>query len=215
MPHSSCRARRIVNASSKRAAETAARHVVYYSRNGLAVGDGAGTDKWLETVAGEHEPDVIVIDTVTAASAVADVNDNGAVTQLYSLLRSLAERHNCVVLLLHHERKTQHDQSRDPGQAMMGARQWAGQADAHIAVRRRATADVAESSGERRLGLSVSVPKLRNGATPNRRTFALVTHDDDGSLAGAYIEQVEADESRHDDVAARIVAALDIEQLRS
>ncbi len=49
-------------------------------------------------------------------------------------LRSVAERFECAVLVLHHERKQSKDNPKWSGQAMMGARQWAGQADAHMTL---------------------------------------------------------------------------------
>jgi hypothetical protein len=70
-------------------------------------------------------------DGVTAA----DVNENDPVVALYKALRPIASDLGVAIILLHHERKQQVGQTRDRSQAMLGARQWAGQADRQLTVR--------------------------------------------------------------------------------
>ena len=77
---------------------------------------------------------MVIVDTVMAAGGV-DVNDNDAVVRFYvEVLRPLAERFGLAVVILHHERKPGAQEKRNAGFAMMGARQWAGQADVHMTL---------------------------------------------------------------------------------
>ncbi len=105
----------------------------YYRRKGIRVGVDRWT-QWLHEECEDFRPDLVVIDTAMAALAV-DTNDNDAVVDLYtSTLRPLAERFNLAVVILHHERKPGAQEKRHAGYAMMGARQWAGQADVHMTL---------------------------------------------------------------------------------
>ena len=106
----------------------------YYSRSGLAVGDGGASDAWLRAELEEFSPDLLIIDTLMAACAVEDTNSNAEAVRVMKALRALAAEYGCAVLLLHHERKQSVDHPKSSGQAMMGARQWAGQADAHMTL---------------------------------------------------------------------------------
>jgi hypothetical protein len=108
--------------------------LAYYSRKGLAIGDGAATDEWLEDRCRAFQPDLVIIDTLMAATAVSETNDNGQAVKLMKHLRGLAERFDAGVLVLHHERKKSKDYPNSSGQAMMGARQWAGQADVQMTL---------------------------------------------------------------------------------
>jgi hypothetical protein len=106
----------------------------YYNREGLSIGDGGQTDAWVDQECESFRPDLIIIDTLMAATAIAETNDNGQAVKMMKHLRALAERFNCAVLVLHHERKRSKEHPNSSGQAMMGARQWAGQADVHMTL---------------------------------------------------------------------------------
>jgi len=106
----------------------------YANRKGLAIGDGGASDAWLEKHLREFEPDLIIIDTLMAATAIDDQNSNPEAVRMMKHLRALAERFTCAVLVLHHERKQSKDHPKSSGQAAMGARQLIGQADAHMTL---------------------------------------------------------------------------------
>lgn len=154
----------------------------YFLRLGVLLGDG----DWFERVDDEMEdfkPDLLVIDTVAAATAV-EVNNNDAVSRFYSsVLRPLAE--TCAVLILHHEKKPQQGQ-RDASQAMMGARQWAGQADAHFALS-KAGKITSESTSEglvlRRYPLEIENPKDRDGWSQKGKIVIVSEHEPDERAA--------------------------------
>jgi hypothetical protein len=107
----------------------------YFRRKGIQLGDEQGQwVGWLREECEDFGPDLIVIDTAMAATRV-DVNDNDAVTALYStVLRPVVEAYDLAVVILHHERKPGSQEKRNAGFAMMGARQWAGQADVHMTL---------------------------------------------------------------------------------
>jgi hypothetical protein len=105
----------------------------YFRRKGIRVGVDRWT-QWLREECEDFRPDLVVIDTAMAALS-AETNDNDAVVALYtSTLRPLAEDFNLAVVILHHERKPGAQEKRNAGFAMMGARQWAGQADVHMTL---------------------------------------------------------------------------------
>ena len=186
----------------------------YYSRNGISIGADGDTE-WLRRVAQEHAPDLIVIDTAMAATSVPDVNDNSAVVVLFKHLRALAEEAEAAILMLHHERKPQANQSRDTGQAMMGARQWAGQADAHLTLRfvgREVTPGEIEHERHRTVA-TLQVPKLRDGVPPPPETVAITSEKDErGWLAWAHVESeglAEKTLTKAEQLSRRIVKALE------
>jgi RecA-family ATPase len=165
--------------------EADAERVHYFSQEGASVGDGDSTDDWLRIFLAEHQPGLVVIDTATAATAVEDVNDNSAVVSLYRRLKQLAKEHACAFVLLHHERKHK-EGTNDPGQAMLGARQWAGQADVHMAVRKTSKQPDPEYDGDvwrTTLAASVSFPKLRNGWQPDKLPITLTLESEAGTRA--------------------------------
>lgn len=106
----------------------------YFNREGIAIGDGGYWDAWLRGQLGEFRPDLLTIDTLMAACDLEDTNSNGEAVRFMKRLRGLAEEFGMAVLVLHHERKQSKDNPRSSGQAMMGARQWAGQADSHMTL---------------------------------------------------------------------------------
>jgi hypothetical protein len=105
----------------------------YVNRAGVELGTDRW-DAWLRTEIEAHRPGLVLVDTAMAATA-ADVNENDSVVSLYKALRPIASETGAAIVLLHHERKQQVGQTRDRSQAMLGARQWAGQADRQLTVR--------------------------------------------------------------------------------
>jgi RecA-family ATPase len=146
----------------------------------LRVGVQLGTSDWFERLREEMDvfhPDMLIIDTAAAATSI-EMNDNNAVARLYgTALRPLADE--AAVLLLHHERKPQAGGKRDAGHAMMGARQWAGQADAHLALER--LGEVVEESVpggfRRRYPLRLEMPKSREGQSGAERVVIVSEHN--------------------------------------
>jgi len=103
--------------------------LVYMNRQGV---DLSAPDCAAEVRDLARNVDVVVVDTVMACCGV-DVNCNTAVVGLYaSVLRPLAADLDVAVLLTHHESKP--TGPRNAAMAMMGGRQWAGQADSHLAL---------------------------------------------------------------------------------
>jgi hypothetical protein len=185
----------------------------YFSRQGFVV----GTPEWTESLRNEaidHQADLIVVDTAAAATS-AEVNDNTEVAALYRVLRSIATDLDLAVVLLHHERKPQPGQSRgDRGQAMMGARQWAGQADCHIALRPHvALVETPADDGKRdlRFELVMSTPKVRDGEPDVPEVLSITsTKNSRGSLLSMSVTsagRLEAEPSKQQ-TAADAVAAL-------
>ncbi len=153
-------------------------NVLYFSRIGTSLGEGDWFTKTEETLQ-RFAPDLLIIDTAAAATAV-DVNDNTAVARFYSqVLRPLA--YYCAVILLHHERKPATGAAggkRHAGHAMMGARQWAGQSDAHIALEVMGEFEETEQDDGtllQRHAIRLEMPKSRDGASKSALTHFAVT----------------------------------------
>lgn len=148
----------------------------YFLRLGVQLGGG----DWAERVRDEMDafhPDLLVIDTVAAATDV-DMNDNSNVAKLYArALRPLAN--GTAVVLLHHERKPATGTKRNAGHAMMGARQWAGQADAHVALEKLGDVQIepAKDGGEiHRYAMQLEMPKDRDGGATKEKVALLSYH---------------------------------------
>lgn len=185
----------------------------YYLREGVALGQ-ASWNAWLRTEAEQHRADLVVIDTATAASAV-DVNDNSAVAALYrDALRPTAGT-GAAVLLLHHERKTGDWGRGSASQAMMGARQWAGQADAHLALRapHSLISEPVEAGRTRqRYALHLELPKVRDGLPDVPSRLVLVSERDEaGRLDWMRLEADEFGDPAEPSLVDRIVEAVDRE----
>lgn len=83
-----------------------------------------------------HRPDLLVLDSALSLAGI-DPNDNGAVAEFMSWVRQLAEDHDLVVIVLHHESKSQVNAGRSTAaaaRAALGAMSWRGQADLHVSV---------------------------------------------------------------------------------
>ena len=147
----------------------------YFSRAGIAIGDEGYSDAWLSDQLANFRPDLLVIDTLMAACDLEDTNSNAEAVAMMKRLRARAEEFNCAVLLLHHERKQSKDHPRSPGQAIMGARQWAGQADAHM------TLTVESASSKRKWTTAPSRRGGRSSGDRLRRTATVRSTDRGGS----------------------------------
>jgi hypothetical protein len=82
------------------------------------------------------KPDVLVLDSALSLAGI-DPNDNAAVAEFMAWIRQLAEDNDLVVIVLHHEAKSQVAAGRSTAtaaRAALGAMSWRGQADLHIAV---------------------------------------------------------------------------------
>jgi hypothetical protein len=151
----------------------------YYLRAGVALGEPE-SNEWLAGELEDYRADLVVIDTATSATA-GDVNDNSRVATLYREALRPAAAGGAAVLLLHHERKTSSAGYRNASQAMMGARQWAGQADAHIAI--KATGKLAgdvDTDGvlRERYPIEMETPKVRDGQPALPARLAIVSGRD-------------------------------------
>ena len=185
----------------------------YANRQGLRIGEDKW-NAWLRREAAAHEADLIVIDTAMAAT-IAEVNENDAVVKLYGALRPIASELQLAILILHHERKHQPGQTRDRSQAMMGARQWAGQADRQVAVQRRGDLleDERGDGGRtlRREFVLTSDAKDRTADGGRPELIAVTSAKDaEGRLEWMKVESegpVEPEETQADRIEHRIVAA--------
>lgn len=166
----------------------------YFSREGFALGDEGGSDAALRGQLEDFRPDLVIVDTAMAACDLEDVNSNSEAVRLLKFMRGLAREHECAFLLLHHERKRSKEHPASSGQAMMGARQWAGQADAHmtLTVESEMAVEDADDEGHRRFSRTFKwrpSEKDRDGR-PNIPQRVSVTSEKDatGSLRWMLVE---------------------------
>lgn len=155
----------------------------YFLRKGVAL----GADDWAERVLEEVEdfkPDLLVIDTASSATAV-EINDNSGVAKLFrDHIRPLADE--TAVVVLHHERKPQQGSGskRSAGHEMMGARQWAGQADSHLACKKIGDKPELEpmhdGSLRKTFRVEMEMPKDRDGMAATQKLAIVSDHDPDG-----------------------------------
>jgi hypothetical protein len=185
----------------------------YFNRAGFCIGEPEWTAILLKE-AGKHAADLIIIDTAMAATS-ADVNDNDAVARLFGdALRPLASELNAAVLVLHHERKQQVNQPTDPGQAMMGARQWAGQADTHLSLRRKEELSEQPLEGDKRALRSeflICAPKVRDGEVHPKRIVVVSSEKQGNRLLSMSVEDGgihEREPSKHQTTMGRIAELL-------
>jgi RecA-family ATPase len=165
----------------------------YFLRAGVKL----GAEDWGERVQEELEafkPDLLIIDTAAAATSV-DMNDNTGVAALFATtLRPLADE--CAVMLLHHERKPQQGGKRDAGHAMMGARQWAGQADSHLALEKLGEVHVEPLPGggvRKRYPIGLEMPKNRDGDAAREKLVILSENDPGCPVKWIRVERVGRD----------------------
>ena len=160
----------------------------YASRQGVSLGD-PDWNGWLLAQAVEHSADLILVDTAMAATNIEDVNNNSEAVAIYKGLRAIAEEADLAVVLFHHHRKSQAGQPRGGGQAMMGGRQWAGQADAHITLSKKSEDGTEPDLGDGHAAFNVElrVEKLRNGIEPPPEELQITTQNEDGCLLVATV----------------------------
>lgn len=181
----------------------------YFLRAGACLGERQWNE-WLAEQAQSHRADLVVIDTASSATR-GDVNDNTAVAALYRDALRPATISGAAVLVLHHERK-QTGEFRNASQSMMGARQWAGQADAHLAL--KATGKLTDVAGDdgracQRYPVELEMPKVRDGQPALPAALAIVSERNSaGRLEWMALEEAEPRVSSDDAFAARIVAFL-------
>ncbi|MGB2711287.1 MAG: AAA family ATPase [Conexibacter sp.] len=60
---------------------------------------------WVEDAVSQYRPDLLVLDSFRSLTPGEEENDSGAVEAILALVRSLAQRHDCAVLVLHHTSK--------------------------------------------------------------------------------------------------------------
>ncbi len=183
----------------------------YSNRQGVSLGK-AEYNGWLLDQAVEHDADLILVDTVMAATNIEDVNDNTQAVAIYKGLRAIAEEADLAVVLFHHHRKSQAGQSRGGGQEMMGGRQWAGQADAHLSLQKKPGESEQESmEGQESFNVELRVEKLRNGIEPPPEEIQIVTLNEDGCLLTASVRSlgaVKREPSKTETLAIRMREAL-------
>ncbi len=188
----------------------------YFSRQGVALGDGEKWDSWVRAELENFRPDLLVIDTLMAACDVEDTNSNSEAVRVMKHLRALAREFGCAILLLHHERKRSKEHPASSGQAMLGARQWAGQADAQmtLTVESDLIEDDADTDGHVTLRRSFKfrpAEKDRDGRSNVPRRVAVESEKDAaGRLLWMRVadEGPITDESAQDAAESSIVATL-------
>lgn len=98
---------------------------------------------------------LVVVDTLTDSGLLADENSNAMCAEAMRVLRSLATRFRCLVVVLHHPGKK--------GAGMRGGYALFGSADAVVEVRRMKRSDAA----------ALEALKIRNGPKGNWGSFTL------------------------------------------
>jgi hypothetical protein len=185
----------------------------YVNRAGVELGTDRW-DAWLRTEIEAHRPGLVLVDTAMAATA-ADVNENDSVVSLYKALRPIASETGAAIVLLHHERKQQVGQTRDRSQAMLGARQWAGQADRQLTVRVNGHLEVTErpdggADKRREFVLEGGKDRMGESGHPELVVVSSVTGPT-GALQSMTVTSegaVTPERSRKDQLADEIVEAL-------
>lgn len=192
--------------------------LMYSRRQGVQLGDCGPWDAWLEQELTKFNPDLVIVDTLAAATAVADINDNTEAVRIMGILRGIAERHDAGVLVAAHHRK---GTAGEGGHALMGARQWAGQADAHMVlthprggVKREEQEDGAIRT--QRTIVHASVEKLRDGFPGRPQQITIESRSEDNVLNSMTVraEPLPDVESVADEMTAAVRRALAAGPLR-
>ncbi|MCW3039290.1 MAG: ATPase, partial [Solirubrobacterales bacterium] len=151
----------------------------YSLRQGLQVGE-PGWDAWIDAELEAFRPDLVIIDTLAAATSIADISDNSEAVRIMKALRGIAENYECAVLVAAHHRK---GGPATAGQEVMGARQIPGQADALLVLGRvKGAGREEEEDGAVRIQRTIvtaSMEKLRDGfpGKPQRVTIESMSQD--------------------------------------
>jgi RecA-family ATPase len=187
----------------------------YFNRAGVAIGDGKQTDEWLRQHIEEFQPDLLIVDTLMAACSVEDSNSNDNAVKMMKSLRALANAYGVAVLVLHHERKPPASgKGTGAGTSMLGARQWAGQADGHMTL--TVESPFIETEGEDatetlRTFIWRPAEKDRSGQANYPQRVAVTSEkDSDGRLLAMRVvnEGPIEDEETEEDKLAREIGAL-------
>jgi archaellum biogenesis ATPase FlaH len=114
-----------------------------------------------------HKPDLLVLDSALSLAGI-DPNDNGLVSEFMAWVRHLAEGHDLVIVILHHENKSSIYPGRSTAaaaKAALGAMSWRGQSDIHIAMEavpnQRETETTPEGTVVDRWWVQFKLPKER------------------------------------------------------
>jgi hypothetical protein len=147
----------------------------YFSRLGVRLGQGTWAAELLELV-GRFRPDLVVIDSVSRATATA-VNENDQISAAFAEIFGAIVGHGCGLILVHHDRKAPREGS-DPAESrMLGGMQWYGQVDREVAFERRdahVNRWAAPNGNERQSYRCRLVPgKLRSGVDLDPFTFTV------------------------------------------
>lgn len=172
----------------------------------------------LRELAAEHRADVVILDPALALMAV-DANDNSGVAAMFSgVLRPLATDLDLAVVLVHHERKSAYNGSRDAAHAALGAMQWRAGADTHLAL------EVARSQPEprqvdgrlrERYHVNLQHAKQRDGLADRARVELVNVQSDRGlddrTLIRLAVNLVEGEQrpTGRRDIDAEIITALE------
>jgi hypothetical protein len=157
--------------------------LTYYLRAGVALGIREWNE-WLHAEVERSGADLLVIDTASTCNGF-DVNDNSAVAAFYRDALRPAASAGAAVLLLHHERKTGQFGRGSASQAMMGARQWAGQADAHLALEAPGALidePAKDNRTRQRYAITLELLKLRDGLPDVPTKLVLASERDAAGL---------------------------------
>ncbi len=187
----------------------------YYSQVGCRLGsphDTSWGDELLQIVA-DFAPQLVVVDSVSSATATA-LNENDSIGATFStVLRPLA-RLGCAVLLLAHDRKGGGEVS----ERVLGGVQWLGQVDRQIAFEgatRPDTWTTPEGTVRASFPLRLLAGKSRQGVgIPGTRASIESEQHSDGSYSWVRLDAGEATPDAMQQLGDRIIAFLTEQQDR-
>lgn len=153
----------------------------YYCRQGVRIGEDQTLDE-LHREISTFEPDLLFVDTTASAIAIESVNDNAQVSAVMRGLRGLCGT-GAAVVISHHENK-QGKEKRNARTAFMGAQQWQGQADQHLALGTEMgepeESNLPDGKRRRRFVMTLEAPKNRGGRRLAQKLELVSDHDSEG-----------------------------------
>lgn len=184
---------RRLRALGLRSCDTGAR---YWRRPPLQLSDPDHADALRDEIEAQR-PALLVLDSAIAVSG-CDPNDNRAVADFCAKVRGLAEGHNLVAVIVHHEAKSYVSADRSTAsaaKAALGAMSWRAQSDLHISLQlpqhpREPTETTAEGNIIERYRVDLRLPKVRD-------------FGDDDTTEGFVIESVRTPDRALLDMAVR------------